>query len=164
MSTAARTVLVVVRPEHREAYRAGREHLAALLGVSLPQGWPEFPEFFESDTLPDLGPTWPACFFIDPDQRCLVGNGGFTGPPDADGCVEIGYEVAPAFRGRGHATRAAQALVDLARSRPEARAVLAHTLAETNASNAVLRKLGLRFVAELPNDEVGRVWQWRLDL
>ena len=41
-------------------------------------------------------------------------------------------------------------------------AVVAHTLAETNASNTVLRKVGMSFVGEIDNQEVGKVWRWRI--
>jgi RimJ/RimL family protein N-acetyltransferase len=41
-------------------------------------------------------------------------------------------------------------------------AVVAHTLAETNASNAVLRKAGMSFVAEVKDPEVGKAWRWRI--
>jgi [ribosomal protein S5]-alanine N-acetyltransferase len=39
---------------------------------------------------------------------------------------------------------------------------VAHTLAETNASNAVLRKAGMSFVAEVDDPEVGKTWRWRI--
>jgi ribosomal-protein-alanine N-acetyltransferase len=39
---------------------------------------------------------------------------------------------------------------------------VAHTLAETNASNAVLRKAGMSFVAEVDDPEVGKAWRWRI--
>ena len=36
-----------------------------------------------------------------PGRRALIGNGGFTGPPDAHGSVEIGYPLLPSGRARG---------------------------------------------------------------
>ncbi|MGE0802326.1 MAG: hypothetical protein AB7G13_28190 [Lautropia sp.] len=50
----------------------------------------------------------------------------------------------------------------IAFSRPGIEAVIAHTLAARNASNAVLRKAGFAFAGELPNPEEGAVWRWRL--
>ena len=44
----------------------------------------------------------------------------------------------------------------------EVRAVVAHTLAETNASNSVLRKVGMTLVGETDNPEVGKTWRWRI--
>lgn len=43
-----------------------------------------------------------------------------------------------------------------------ARNVIAHTLAEVNAANRVLQKVGMNFVAELVDDEVGKVWRWQI--
>jgi RimJ/RimL family protein N-acetyltransferase len=43
------------------------------------------------------------------------------------------------------------------------RCIVAHTLAETNASSAVLARAGFAHVAELANPEVGRVWRWELE-
>ena len=91
-----------------------------------------------------------------------MGNGGFAGPPSETGEVEIGYEIAPQFENRGFATAAVKEMLKYAFSQPEVQAVVAHTLAEENASNAVLRKAGLSFVAEVPNPEVGSVWRWRI--
>jgi [ribosomal protein S5]-alanine N-acetyltransferase len=76
--------------------------------------------------------------------------------------VEIGYEIAPEHRGRGFATEAARALIDYSFAHSEVSAVVAHTLAETNASNTVLRKVGMSFVDEIDNEEVGKVWRWRI--
>ena len=95
------------------------------------------------------------------DHQSIVGSGGFAGPP-VDGEVEIGYEIAPEFRNQGFATSAVQALLGKAFSAESVQFVVAHTLAERNASNGVLTKLGMTFVAELANEEVGKVWRWRI--
>jgi RimJ/RimL family protein N-acetyltransferase len=39
--------------------------------------------------------------------------------------------------------------------------VFAHTLAEHNASNAILRKLGFEFFGDLNHPEEGAIWEWR---
>lgn len=153
-----------VTQAHKRALQQGRAALEALLGLPLPESWPEFPEAFVPDTVPpEAEPAWPGFFFLaGPTPWALVGNGGFAGPPTAQGVVEIGYEIAPSCRNRGYATAAARELVQLAFERPGIHAVVAHTLAAPNASNAVLQKLGMVFTAELPNPEVGRVWRWEL--
>ena len=155
--------LLIVEEKHKVALQSGKQDLSALLGVSVPDAWPQFPEaFVPSASVVGTDSKWPAYFFIDCEQGSLVGNGGYFGAPNEAGEVEIGYEIAPEFRERGFATAAARALVDFAFSQPEVTVVMAHTLAETNASNAVLKKLGMVFVAEQPNPEVGMVWEWRL--
>jgi RimJ/RimL family protein N-acetyltransferase len=151
--------LLPVRLEHREAFAAGR--LSAMLDLAIPAQWPEFPEAFAPGAEAYSTVDWPAYFFVSKQLGSIVGNGGFCGPPRS-GEVEIGYEVAPAFRGRGFATQAAARMVAKAFESPLVHAVVAHTLAEKNASNAVLKKLGMQFDEELPHDEVGSVWRWRI--
>src|SRR5918998_2851279 len=158
--------LIAVEPFHVEALSRDKRELAEVMGVAVPDGWPQFPEAFAP---PDGGssrserpPTdWRGYFFVHPRGRALVGNGGFAGDPDDSGVVEIGYEIAPEHRNRGFATEAARAMIDYAFAHADARvaAVVAHTLAETNASNAVLRKAGMSFVAEVDDPEVGKVWR-----
>ncbi|NEK59012.1 GNAT family N-acetyltransferase [Geodermatophilus sabuli] len=107
-----------------------------------------------------MDPGWFSYLIIDPTTNTVVGLGGFTGPP-TDGTVEIGYSVAPAHRGRGHATEAARRWLDIATARGVT-LVRAHTLAEENPSTAVLRRLGFRRTAELSDPDVGAVWRWEL--
>lgn len=94
--------------------------------------------------------------------RRLVGNGGFVARPDTNGEVEIGYEIAPAFRCRGLATAAARALLAHAFADGEVTAVVAHTLAEPGPSDAVLRKIGMSKVGESIDTEVGVIWRWAI--
>src|ERR671921_2918693 len=159
--------LIAVEPFHVEALSRDKRELAEVLGVAVPEGWPQFPEAFSS---PDGGPRrserpptdWRDYFFVHSRGRSLVGNGGFAGDPDDSGVVEIGYEIAPEHRNRGFATEAARAMIGYAFAHEEVRAVVAHSLAETNASNAVLRKAGMSFVAEVDDPEVGKAWRWRI--
>jgi RimJ/RimL family protein N-acetyltransferase len=160
--------LIAVEPFHVEALSRDKRELAEVLGVAVPEGWPQFPEAFAPPE--DGGPrrserpptVWRGYFFVHSRGRSLVGNGGFTGDPDDSGVVEIGYEIAPEHRNRGYATEAARTMIGYAFAHDEVRAVVAHTLAETNASNAVLRKAGMSFAAEVDDPEVGKVWRWRI--
>lgn len=163
----SRLDLVPATAEMVEAAIAGPEPLGELLGAEVQEGWPAFPQAFPP-TLERLrkepGETdWWMHFFVDREKGLLVGNGGFKGPPDAEGVVEIGYEVAPGLRGRGYGTSAASGMVDRALEEPSVRAVIAHTLAEENASNGVLKKLGFAFDGEVPDPNVGATWRWRLE-
>ena len=72
-------------------------------------------------------------FFLDPATGRLLGSGGFAAPP-AGRTVEIGYEIAPEFRGRGLGTAAARALVDRAVTTGAVDHVVAHTLPGPNPS------------------------------
>ena len=159
--------LITVERIHVEALLRNKRELAGILRVTVPDSWPHFPEAF---SLPaneprrsERPPTgWHGYFFIHPEERTLVGNGGFTGEPDDSGAVEIGYEIASEHWNRGFATEAAQAMIDYAFAHEEVRAVIAHTLAEMNASNSVLRKVGMTFVAEADDPEVGKTWRWQI--
>jgi len=93
-------------------------------------------------------------------ERAVMGTGGYKGPPDASGMVEIAYGVAPAFQGRGYATEIARALCAYALESDLVRLLRAHTLPEPNASTRVLKKNGFEFVGEVDDPEDGRVWRW----
>lgn len=89
----------------------------------------------------------------------VVGGGAFVGPPRG-GVVEIAYYTLPANAGRGHATRTARALVEIAHA--AGCTAIAHTLMEDNASTRILRRLGFTIDGTAQDDEAGTVWRWRL--
>jgi ribosomal-protein-alanine N-acetyltransferase len=165
MIHSGRLALVDVEARHKLAFAASRAELGQMLGVRLPESWPTFPEAFTPTRADALAPPagWGGYFFLDLNEDALIGNGGFHGPPADTGVVEIGYEVAPEFRNRGYAREAVRGLLDFAFADARVRCVVAHTLAETNPSSAVLVRAGFVHVAELANPEVGRVWRWELE-
>lgn len=145
--------------------------LAVRVGCAIAEGLIE--EEFRADfrfareellRRPELYGWWTA-LFVQPAPRLVCGMGGFRGPPDADGMVEIGYSIAPALRGRGLATEAARELLRTAFADARVRWVRAHTLAQPNASTRVLEKLGFGKVGELldPKEHPDPIWRWRLD-
>lgn len=143
----------------------GGDALAGVLGVSVAEGWEGFPEALPvlraSYEATPQGHGWGCLFFIEPDVPALVGFGGFKGPPSSDGVVEIGYAIAPAFRGRGLATDAATQMVERALADVAVRAVDAHTLGHDNPSTRVLQKAGFRKIAEIEDPGDGPIWHWR---
>lgn len=167
MLTSERLELRRVHQLDVEALHIGPDALSARLGVRVPKGWPTFPEAFTVE--PGVGhhgrdpdTPWPSLFFIDRGAGVLVGNGGFTGPPDREGSVEFGYEIAEPFRNRGYATEATMLMVGHAFADPVVERVVAHTLAEENASTRVLHRAGLRRVGEFEDPETGMIWRWEL--
>ena len=159
--------LLTIERIHREAFLHSKSELAKILRVSVPNSWPSFPEAFsipaeESHEANPPTNDWPGFFFIDQKNKALVGNGGFHGQPDDSGTVEVGYEIASEYWNRGFATEAVQALIDFAFAHEEVRVVMAHTLAEKNASNRVLQKVGMKFVAAIDDFEQGKVWRWQI--
>ena len=99
-------------------------------------------------------------FFVDQATGGLLGSGGFAAPP-MERTVEIGYEIAPEFGGRGFGAGAARALVERAVATGEVDHVLAHTLPGPNPSTGVLVSLGFEHVDIQEDSEAGTVWEWR---
>ena len=147
-----------------DALSEDRDLFGELIGSPVPDGWPEFPEaiVFTLEHLqntPEADRSWSMQFFIDRATGRLLGSGGFAAPP-VDRAVEIGYEVAPEFRGRGFGAAGARALVERAVASGEVDHVVAHTLPGPNASTGVLMSLGFGHVADQEDPEVGLVWEW----
>jgi RimJ/RimL family protein N-acetyltransferase len=94
------------------------------------------------------------------DNGTEVGRCGFTGPPDANGVVEIAYGVDEKFRGRGYATEAAMGLSTFASTDLRMRVLRAHTLPQENASTNILKKCGFTRAGESIDHEAGIVWRW----
>ena len=78
---------------------------------------------------------------------------------DAAGRWDIGYGVAPAREGRGHATAAVAALKTIARENG-ANGLTAETLPDSGASPSVLRRNGFTCIGRHGHPEDGWVDQW----
>jgi RimJ/RimL family protein N-acetyltransferase len=79
----------------------------------------------------------------------LVGGIGLHKDPEADpedegGAPELGYWIAEAHWGKGYATEAARAVLDLARGSLKLQTIKAAYFKDNPASGAVLRKLGFK--------------------
>lgn len=83
-------------------------------------------------------------------DQVLIGAGGFHGPPDPYGVVEIGYAILPEHQRMGFASEAAGGLVAWALKRRGVRAVRGRTLVQGVGSQKVLKKLGF---APVPDDQ-----------
>ena len=165
MSSRPQVRLVPATVPLLDALNDDRTRFGELIGSTVPDGWPEFPEAigFTLEHLKNASEAdrrWSMQFFIDHANGRLVGSGGFAAPP-VERTVEIGYEVAPEFRGRGFGTAAARALVEHAEASGEVDQVIAHTLPGPNPSTGVLVSLGFEHVADQEDPEVGLVWEWR---
>lgn len=169
MIRTANLQLIPCELTHFEAMLRDENELAALLGVRPADGWLEFgaakeamqPSYEYLRAHPSaLG--WWTYLFVHTADKALVGLGGFKGEPDAEGVVEIGYSVAPGYRGRGLAAEAARGMIDYAFAHPRVTRVIAHTLPEPNASTKVLERVGMRFAGEVNDPDDGYVWRWGL--
>ena len=83
----------------------------------------------------------------------VAGDVGLCWLSAVDRQAEIGYTFSPAHHGRGYATEAATALVDLAFSGLGAHRVVGHLDARNTASAAVLERLGMRREAHFVENE-----------
>jgi ribosomal-protein-alanine N-acetyltransferase len=127
--------------------------LASLLDAQVPEGWPpgEYDrpaiEFFRARLAesPDAA-GWYGWYALlrgaGGQARTVVGAGGFFGPPDADGLVEIGCSIVPAFEKRGLATELVRALVSRAFETGRVRTIIAHTRPDNAGSVKVLERCG----------------------
>jgi RimJ/RimL family protein N-acetyltransferase len=88
-------------------------------------------------------------------EGVVVGHGGFHGPPDADGVVEVAYSVAPEFRRRGYAKAMLGALLERADADPRVTAVRASIRPDNFGSRATIAGFGFRKVGEQWDPEDG---------
>jgi RimJ/RimL family protein N-acetyltransferase len=77
----------------------------------------------------------------------VIGDCGVHAPPDAEGSVEIGYGLAPPYRGQGYGTELVAALSRWLLDQPDVRRVFARGVEQGNrASRRVLERAGFRVV------------------
>src|SRR5262249_46036243 len=108
-----------------------RHHLAMIEGVDAYTrsfGWPPANGLRDFYLSKDVSPQWLAQLRTTTDadvwrhgfgvvhvaSNQVIGAGGFKGPADPDGVVEIAYGIVPGYQGRGYATEVAEALVEFA--------------------------------------------------
>ena len=101
-------------------------------------------------------PPWTGYLALSGEQ--LVGTCAFKAAP-SDGAVEVAYFTFPGHEGQGIATAMARQLIDIAYAADRSLKIIAHTLPEKNASNAVLRKLGFLLLGDYEDPADGTVWE-----
>ncbi|TLU98730.1 GNAT family N-acetyltransferase [Dyadobacter luticola] len=149
-----------------DAIRMGNNTLARVMGVNVPKKWTEFrdtftPSYHRWKAHPPLRDWWVYLIIYIPDNL-LIGSCGYKGEPDANGMVEIGYEIIPSHRQKGLGTETAKGLLDHAFSHSIVKRVWAHTLAEENASAKILEKLGFAQTVDVNDPEDGQLWRWEV--
>jgi RimJ/RimL family protein N-acetyltransferase len=98
---------------------------------------------------------WVTGVIWDERRRVAVGRAGYHGPPDQAGMVEIGYAVDPAYRRRGYARAALEALLQRADSEPGVRTVRVTISPDNPASYALAAQYGFAEVGEQWDQEDG---------
>lgn len=98
---------------------------------------------------------WVTGVIWDEDRRSAVGGAGYHDRPDADGRVEIGYGVDPAYRRRGYARAALEALLARAEAEPQVRLVRVSIRPDNVPSFNLAAQYGFAKVGEQWDDEDG---------
>jgi RimJ/RimL family protein N-acetyltransferase len=132
---------------------AGTENLSEwLAGPECRSVWRRRHAQFEQDP---ATAAWVTGIIWDDDARVAVGRAGYHGPPDADGMVEIGYAVDPAYRRRGYARAALEALLARARDEPAVHRVRVSIRPDNVGSYRLAAQFGFAKVGEQWDDEDG---------
>jgi len=152
-----------------ECILKGDQHIAAHLNINVPNQWTEFgsPAFEYGNKKIQEDPSsskWWTYLPIYKESNTLIGSCGFKGPPNDKGHVEIGYEVAKLYRNKGYASEMAKQLIHIATNDKEVKSIIAHTLADKNASVSILQKFNFILVEEINDPEDGLIWKWQLNL
>lgn len=142
--------LVPADPAVLRAALAGNDSLAEALSATVPPTWP--PDLLGPEALEytlvrlESDPAqrgWSMVLVLhEGESPTLIGSGGYKGPPDPGGTVEIGYSIVRDRRRRGYATEMVRGLVGRAFEDGRVLRVIAETLPELEPSIGVLRKCG----------------------
>lgn len=144
-----RLTLIPAGPELLHLELTGAAAVGAALHVAVPKDWPpgEYDrnalEFFLAQHAAGGANAegWYAWYAVDRASQTLVAAGGYFGPPDAQGKVEIGFSVSSAWRRKGIATDLVSALTENARARGAWR-IIAHTAKENSGALGALAANG----------------------
>ena len=153
---SARLDLVLLSPPLMDAIVAGDRRAAqALAGFVLADelfsGDPEDGAYFgmrRGQVLRDASwAPWSQRAIVLRHENVMIGSATFHGPPGVNdtstpGAAEVGYEVYPAYRGRGFATEAGRALIDWARREHGVSHLISGVAPENMPSLRVNEKLG----------------------
>ena len=151
----------------RDDWKAAADHL----GAEIPEVWTsghwhwlgDRPDRGDAD--PSLVDWFPRVMMLreaDGRARRIIDEGGFHGPPDDDGRVELGYMIVPAFRRRGFAEEAVRSLMAWATSEKGITGFRASIEPENLPSLNLVRKLGFGEAESYLHEQLGNllIFQW----
>ncbi|HQU27206.1 MAG TPA: GNAT family protein [Acidimicrobiales bacterium] len=157
--SAVRVRLRTLSPAEVAALGRDPVAFAASLGLASAPEWPApvvRQRFTEGIAGLETDPRFGVWVVIEEAERTLIGDVGFHGPPDTEGSLEIGYALAPAWRGRGYATEAVGLLCEWAEAQGGVHVLTARTRAENEPSARVLGRLGFVRAGEVDGYELWR--------
>jgi ribosomal-protein-alanine N-acetyltransferase len=163
----SRLALVPITFEIADATLRARDELESLLGLKVPEEWPnpdfrEALEFVRRDVKRDPGYSEWTRLVVHSFDKTVIGDAGFKSKPDSTGTVEIGYGVVSDYRNRGIAHEASAALIDWAFRSQRVKRVVAECYENNEPSIRVLRKLGME-ITHTEEATGGRMLKWALD-
>ena len=142
----------------------GEDIFSIKMDISFEEGWNTFgTEIFEQVLTQLENPkeaNWWIYLFLNKKENIIIGTGGYKGAPDGFGMVEIGYEIAKKYQGKGLATEAVKALTDNAFLDYGVCFVQAHTLKNDNASTSVLKNNNFVFQESYTEEKGQTVYRW----
>ncbi len=140
-----RLVLVPTTPDVVEAILAGD-----LSAIQAGEGWPMEDSLVPMRTAARYGVELPGWFVTLDDV--VIGDTNTHGLPDEAGDIEIGYNVAEPYRGRGYGSELVKGVSQWLLARPEVKRVVArHVLVENIPSRRALESAG--FVLERADEQ-----------
>lgn len=140
---------IALYPELARAAVDDRDKLAQLLNAQVPAEFPPdimldvmelFAQKLEDD--PNLMGWWGWYFVLNssPEHRLLISTAGFTGYPDQNGTLLMGYSIIKPFEGQGYTTEVVAGLLRWAFEHPQVSCVTAETFPNHVASIRVMEK------------------------
>lgn len=117
-------------------------------------------EVIETTLAQGTVPPWCGYLALTGDRE-VVGTCAFKGPPDERGEVELAWFTFPPYERRGHGTRMARMLVELADGKGGGATLVAHTAPERDASTRICEHAGFTWVGEVELPDDGPVWRWK---
>ncbi|MCK8479800.1 GNAT family N-acetyltransferase [Psychroserpens algicola] len=145
----------------------GNAELAKYLNINIAANWTEFgTDYLEYSMDKYLSnkneQDWLIYFPILKTENTLIGSCGYKGMPTTEGCVEIGYEIAPDYRNKRYATQITKALITNAFESNLVNSIIAHTLTKKGASTKILSKFGFKKIEVINDPDDGAIWKWEL--
>lgn len=148
-----RLLLVVLLAEEIEALIAGdRERAERLLGFTFPPDDPnrgvDLPWHLRALQSDPNQRAWRIRVIVERSSGTLVGSINLKGPLDAEGDVEIGWDLNEDARAKGYAIEASAAVIEWIKKQPVVATVSATIPDDNAASQRLAARLGFRRTSE----------------
>jgi [ribosomal protein S5]-alanine N-acetyltransferase len=164
-----RLTLIAITPALLNSEKLADQKLGGLIGCAVPSNWP--PVDWEPHVLDILLKQYErypeqiswhryVAFLNSDGTRTLIGMVGAFWRETSPAECEIGYSILPPYERQGLATEAVRALIQLIRSDPRIKTVVAHTFPELAGSIRVMEKCGLVFDGEGEEEKTLRYRLW----